>query len=82
MAGKEVTEMAEAKSPRERRRSIEERCIEIQDALFVLLMPAAVGSFSFAAIQKAIETPLVAGLLNISPLLPLISDSVGRDSCE
>jgi len=28
-------------------------------------MPAAVGSFRFAAIQQAIKNPLVAGLVNI-----------------
>jgi hypothetical protein len=34
----------------------------VNDALLVLLLPAAVGSFSFAAIQQAIKkTPLVAG---------------------
>jgi parvulin-like peptidyl-prolyl isomerase len=33
------------------------------DALLLLLLRAAVGSFSFAAIQQAIKTPLVAGLV-------------------
>jgi hypothetical protein len=29
----------------------------VKDALLVLLLPAAVGSFSFAAIQRAIKKP-------------------------
>jgi len=51
MAGREATEMAEAKSPRERRRSMGAlfRCRDY--ALLVLLLPAAVGSFSFVGIQ-------------------------------
>ena len=63
MAGREAREMAEANSPRERRRSIGALIRCRNDASLVPLMPAAVGSYSFAAIQQAIKNPLVAGQL-------------------
>ena len=35
--------------------------LKSKDALFVLVMPAAVGSFSFAPIQRAIKNPARGG---------------------
>ena len=48
MAGREATEMAEANSPRERRRSIGALIKCVKGVSIVLEMLVAVGSFSFA----------------------------------
>ena len=61
MAGREAMEMAEANSAREIRRSIGALIRCSNDALLALLLLAAVGSFSFAAIQQAIKNPALGG---------------------
>ena len=57
MAGREAMEMAEANSPRERRRNKRLKYLCLHDAVELALSRAAVGSFSFAAIQQAIKNP-------------------------